>query len=428
MARKVWIAPAPIALIILIGACRFGLGAPAFAAENGTEILNRTDAVLRQISAIRGLPAKGPVERKLVSKETLRQSLLRRLDEEYPGDLFDAMRQLLVEMRLLRPRDDLREMLIRLATSELAGYYNPMDKTLYLADWIPADYQMPTLVHELTHVLQDQHYDLEGMVFHQPNDSDLASARMGLVEGEATAMMIWVANNGRKVDEVEYEKMIEEQTEKSYRETKVPRFLVESLFFPYRWGHPFVTIGTDRGGWKALDAVFRDPPDSSEQILHPEKYYERRERPVRFDATRIPELLGLSGWRLVHHDVNGEFSLHLWLGQFIADETARKAAEGWGGDVILLLRREGEAEPLLISINRWDTPADAEEFVAAYSKAVPKRFPDAKTKEKTGARRVWRTDRETLFIGRAGASTYFLEGPIDRPAVLGWPRAMEGVK
>jgi hypothetical protein len=85
---------------------------------------------------------------------------MKNLDDEItPADMH-ASEVTLKKLGLAPPDFQYRAFMIRLLTEQVAGYYEPKTRQFYLADWIDIDGQKPIMAHELTHALQDQHFNL----------------------------------------------------------------------------------------------------------------------------------------------------------------------------------------------------------------------------------------------------------------------------
>jgi hypothetical protein len=146
----------------------------------------------------------------------------------------------------------------------------------------------------------------------------------------------------------------------------IPRLLVRQLEFPYAEGLLFATALFQQGGWEAVDAAYASPPDSTEQVIHPEKYA-TREAPVAVEPDITPATLG-EGWSEAASDTVGELGIATWL-ESAGPTIARDASAGWGGDRVVLL--EGPDDAWLVDwITSWDSPADAEAFTAAASRRI----------------------------------------------------------
>ncbi len=152
----------------------------------------------------------------------------------------------------------------------------------------------------------------------------------------------------------------------------MPAILRETLLFPYQQGLAFVSTLAGSGGWPAVDRAYGRLPDSTEQILHPEKYL-AGEKPVAvpLDGAALAKAMG-AGWTSTPADTLGEFQLSTWLRENgVPALDAQAAAAGWGGDRIEYLRGPNGAYALAL-LTRWDTPKDASEFAAAATIAAKK--------------------------------------------------------
>jgi len=257
------------------------------------------------------------------------------------------------------------------------------------------------MAHELTHALQDQHFNLRRFEHWPKGDSDAELAAHALIEGDATlAMALYIANNPLRP--LAFLKSLGSTRLPSEELDKAPRALRETLLFPYQDGEKWVFILYKQGGWDRVSKAFTELPQSTEQILHPEKYF-AHEPPVRVTLPDIAPLLDRSSsseirgrrsevgqdlrtprppaWKRLDSDVNGEWGFYLILDQFLKSPAeSRRAAEGWGGDRFALY--EGpRGEAMLVSLSVWDTESDAREFFDAYVKRTELRYPDARSIE-----------------------------------------------
>ena len=150
---------------------------------------------------------------------------------------------------------------------------------------------------------------------------------------------------------------------------RTPAFLRELLLYPYTTGLSFVQAAQLRGGWEGVNDLYRRMPESTEQILHPEKYA-ANEAPSKVTLPDdLASLLG-SGWSVPLEDTFGELQLGIWLrGAGVAPATATAAAAGWGGDRLAVVEGPSGAWGVVIETT-WDTTADAVEFADASTLAV----------------------------------------------------------
>jgi hypothetical protein len=328
-------------------------------------------AIEPQVRAIRGLEAKAPVDPKVLDDAGIKKFVADSFKEDNPPEIIAANERMLKLMGLIEPDASLADLYIDLLGSQVAGLYSPDDKQLYVVSKSGAlgPSEKTTFAHEYTHALQDQNFDLSGMDLDQIGEGDRAIARLSLIEGDATLVMsLWQIDN---LSQAEIMQLLGESLDPEATRIlqEMPAALRETLLFPYTRGLTFTQGVQATGGWEAVNEAFANPPASTEQVLHPEKYT-AHEAPVKVDlpddlATRLGK-----GWTVGLEDTLGEFQLSLWLsdagGGTLAD--ANQAAAGWGGDRTAILDGPNGASAVVIA-TEWDSTADASEF-AAQARAV----------------------------------------------------------
>ena len=276
------------------------------------------------------------------------------------------------------------------------------------------------LTHELTHALQDQHFDLAKLsVGNRLSDAD--AARKALVEGDASLVMVAdLANlmpDEIPVMSVWLRKLLEDPKQFMAMTRgapgmaeldAAPPWIRDTLLFSYLQGASFCAALLEHGGQRLLDHAFTsDPPRSTEQILHPEKWYGGRDDPV---VIAWPEFgTELPGYSRAAAGQLGELGIRILLREGLNDaRRAAATAAGWGGDRFAVYRRhasgraarkgapgpgrglgaasDGDRESpdtLLAWIVEWDDEAAAGRFAGAMT-ALGAGW----TVERTAARRV----------------------------------------
>jgi hypothetical protein len=154
------------------------------------------------------------------------------------------------------------------------------------------------------------------------------------------------------------------QTDDSFLD-EYPPVLINNLAFPYVSGSRFVGELYRAGGFAAIDAAWANPPQSTEHILHPERY-RAGDAPQIVALAPLTDTLGV-GWQEIENNVMGEFFLREYLDQQLPTTTAARAALGWGGDRYAVYWNEATGGLVMALRAVWDTPADAAEFAAAYA-------------------------------------------------------------
>ena len=226
-------------------------------------------------------------------------------------------------LKLLDGGVDLEEAVDSLLGSAVAGFYDPEDDELVIRGTSARPSVRATLVHELTHALQDQHFEL-----HRPDlderDDEAGTGFQGLVEGDATRVEELYAQT-LPLDEQKRAQM-EEAAQAGGLDPSVPRVLLELIAFPYVVGPRFTEAVISAGGQARLDAAFASPPDTSEHLLHPDRFV-AGERSVAVEHPEPP-----AGREVIDEGVFGELGLILVLSKVLPQTVANQAAAGWGGD------------------------------------------------------------------------------------------------
>jgi hypothetical protein len=372
-----------------------------------------TEAVLKETSEIRQLPVLRPVKSGAQTRDEIEQMLIKNMDEDTTPEEMHASELTLKKLGLIPSEMQLRPFIISLLTEQVAGYYDPKAQQFYLADWIDLDGQKPVMAHELTHALQDQHFNLRRFDKWPKGDSDAELAAHALIEGDATLLMqYYILRNPMRA--LAFMRSIEQSgAGSSELIDKAPRALRESLLFPYQQGLEFVTQLYKRNGWTQVSRAFTELPQSTEQILHPEKYFVR-EAPVKVELPDVASALG-ANWKRVDYDVNGEWSYYLILDEFLKSKAeSKQAAAGWGGDRYAVYNEPQSGAVCITQLSAWDSEKDAQEFFDAYVKRTTARYneltPSGPTPEATAQRNAWQTAEGEVLMERRGSSVLIVEG------------------
>lgn len=318
----------------------------------------------REVIALRGLEARGPVTRTTIDEAELRRIVAEITEEEQPPELVAATERLYRGLRLMDGDRSLAAITRELLGEQIAGFYRTDTRELYVVSRSGGVgvAEKVTFAHEFTHALQDQHFPLDDLTADAATQGDRALARTALIEGDATLLMsLWSQEHLSFAELLQLVGLAIGPNQAGL--DGVPVIVRESLLFPYQVGLTFVMDLQLQGGWEAVNAAFAVPPDSTEQIIHPEKYAERDE-PVR---VQLPSDLAArigAGWTRSLDDTLGEFQLGVWLATGADATVARAAAAGWGGDRVQLLDGPDGRWAIILE-TAWDTDADAEEFAGA---------------------------------------------------------------
>lgn len=336
-------------------------------------------AVLPDLQTIRGFAFKEKVPVSVIDDKKAREYALARFKRMTPEAKIRSDQTVFRLLGLVPDDVDVLKSLLDVLEEQAGGFYDPGTKSFYLLDDMPKDMTALLTAHEMTHALEDQRYDIDGRIAKVLDDDDAAFALSAVVEGSATlAAAVYVSH------EIAAGTLGKEQISamndavKTERLKAMPDTLKRQLLGPYVLGMTFLArgnvAGLTRGFPKSdVDAAWTRPPRSSEQILHPDKYWnpERRDDPAR---VTIPSPRGRLGkdWKLAGSGVLGELTLGGLVGVAAPDMAAlasgggawtNAAASGWGGDRFELWTDGKDTVVLLLTV--WDTAADASEFADA---------------------------------------------------------------
>jgi len=350
--------------------------------------LERLSEELRPaIEELRGASFKRPVRVELADRERFRSYVAKRVDESSTREQRAADELIRKLLGMIPPEMDAERVQLDFLEQQVGGYYDPAEDAFYLMQGLSGGVARVILAHELVHALDDQLHDIDATKKRLPRDFDAQLAYHGVVEGNATGLMNrWMM---RQLGSLTADDM------DALRELSAagPKDAPEVLFVPtlasYLCGASFLVrsdnVATSQMKAAAvadIERAFREPPRSSEQLLHPEKYWDEAKR----DDPRTLELRAADlpdGWKLLREDVIGELEWALAL-RAPADRRGfdasnalallkrpytSQAATGWGGSRAALFA-QGESLALCVR-SVWDSEQDAQEFDEALRARLP---------------------------------------------------------
>jgi hypothetical protein len=424
------------------------------------------------VAALRGLPFRRAVASSPQTKEDFRLVVREEIGRELGPKKNAALSRALAHTGFLPRPIDFAATMEEAEATQVAAYYDPRtDQFHTVSASSDGDDREIVVAHELTHALQHQHFDLIAYDGGPDNEQHLSdderTARRFVVEGEATFVMFaYQSGSGSgaarsvgplqiagvrmsltmlaAIDYVEMLAMLRtgEGANKLDAEArasldalgKLPPLVAVSLVDPYIRGAFLVSEAWARGGWARVARLYRDPPRSTEQVLHPiEKLLDGRDPPIIVQlpapgpfATVVP---GVASEPLLQQTV-GELDWRCYFKTW-NDPDPDAAASGWGGGLLTVWDRDGK--PLAATATRWDTTADAEKFANAYRRSLARRFPRAR-RATDGAKRLrtparadkdasdsprektYRADGTAVVVARRGLDVDILDGA--RPAEI----------
>ncbi len=352
-----------IVVMAIITVSAIGLAIAYFATRPTWD--ERIEPLANQVARLRALEFEQPVRVEFITPDEFDAQVTddTELDEEERADL-DRTVALFRAVGLMQGDIDLHEASNALASSAVLAYYDSEDEVIRVSGTeLDASAQV-TLVHELTHALQDQHFDLDAMRedAHTPETNLALTA---LLEGDAMT----VQERYRATlpaddldDSIESNNEALEQLEAA----DVPDVLAAAMAFPYQFGPVFVMDLIAAGGYPAVNDAFADPPASDQHILYPVTYT-TREIIIDVDDPQLAD-----GETEFDRGEFGPLGLLLMLSERIDAGEAERAVAGWGGDSYVEFERDGTV--CVTTAIKGDTDADTDRLaqaLRAWSNAMP---------------------------------------------------------
>jgi hypothetical protein len=335
-------------------------------------------AIEGQVSTIRGLPALFEPDLHVLDHVALHQYLADEFERDYlPGER-EADQKLWVTLGLIKPTDDYVQLQLDLLTDQVVGVYDPDSTSLLVVGdqgaFGPAE--KITYAHEFNHALQDEYYDLNGIAPKHAQSNDRSLAVHGLIEGDAILLQtLWAQKN---LSQDELIQLVRSAAGSDESLARAPAILRAELLFPYTEGFNFVrqAFRDANNTYGNIDVLFKNPPESTAQVLHPDKY-RNRVHPLEIQLPDIAASLGGSS-RRVGSGVLGELDTRVLLEQWGSDHAdAVRIASGWTGDHWQLIDKDGRSA--IVFKSTWESAAAASDFFSAYARGLRTRFDSATT-------------------------------------------------
>jgi hypothetical protein len=408
--------------------------------------LGRVATIMPTLAKLRGLRFDREVPTRYQTTPEFQAFVRREIARELPPQRSKDLAAAFAQLGLLAKPIDIAAVEEQAMVTQAGAYYDPAAKAFFLVMVPDNELMLDTIsAHELTHALQDQHFNLTKYLPSDGSlDDDATTARRFVVEGDATFAMLIYALHGVIGDKLtpalitgvrgQIEQLASQDLDALKAQAKgqsaalgmmdgdiqksidamddIPPVVLVPLLDSYMKGALVALTAYEHGGWAGVDALYRAPPSSTEQVLHPAtKLFPTRDEPHRVVLARPadPELwgnvLGELGWKIY---------FELWK-----TPGAAEAAEGWGGDRYSVTRRkDGRLIARIATV--WDSATDATQFAAAYRASLAARFPGAPITDTgdAGADVVTaRPDGGKIFVRTIGARVFIVDGADDARAL-----------
>ncbi|MBI4835115.1 MAG: hypothetical protein HY811_09900 [Planctomycetes bacterium] len=317
----------------------------------------------RIVSRLRNMEFKDKVKIGFKNKKELKKKIVDDYQSEEWSKESANIQKALVKMGLIPSELDLNKFMVELLTEQIAGFYDPEAKELYLIEADEGEKMSPealqiemlfgvpytnfTGVHELTHALQDQNYNLRTLPMNSLENDDIATAVQALVEGDASYVMYDYLMQRIGRDLALFPDIIGNMDNVPLGGKDVfstaPNYIKEGLLFPYMQGLHFVLKVKSEYGWDMIDNMYEKRlPASTEQILHPEKYTSKEpDNPITVTLPDLTGFLPAEQYEKLFENVIGEFTLTILIKEYLPSIKNKQIAAGWGGDKFAVFEKKG---------------------------------------------------------------------------------------
>ncbi len=324
------------------------------------------DNITGQMVQLRGLSLVQPIPVEVKSRSQLQEEQQASLATDYPAHDQAVDMRVLVAFGLIDSNVNIGQLYASLYGEQVAGYYDSSTGDMVVvassssSELTASD--KATFAHETTHGLQDQHFDLSSFdEARLKGTSDESLAITSLIEGDATLAQLDYLLANPAVARA-YLEEINSGSMSNQVFDSAPAIISQTLILPYVQGEEFVQALYDKGGWAAVNDAYANPPTTTEQILHPEKYF-AGEQAIPVSLSDLAQGLG-AGWTTIDTDTMGEYQMSILLGGGpLKQSQVTQASEGWGGDAYTVCTSGNKT--VVAWASAWDTEKDAQQFARA---------------------------------------------------------------
>jgi hypothetical protein len=368
--------------------------------------------ITAELDRISGLRQLRPIDYERIPKAGVKAFLERRIQEALKPEQIRTEELALKKLGFVPPDFDLKKTIIDLLSEQAAAFYDLKKKKLFLIDGGADFLQHAALVHELAHALADQHFHLDKFVEAASQNDDSALARLAVVEGQATWLMseYLTRGGGQSLRDLPLlARLMARAGESSFGQfpmfDQAPLYLRVTLVFPYSQGMLFQQAVIEKRGRAAFTEVFRNPPLSTQQILHPEKYL-AGEQPLR---PPLPQIENQRAYKTVTDGALGELDHAVLIRQYAGEQESEALAPELRGGFFRLLESAGHRIVLLYA-SEWSGEQAARRFFAAYEKVLRGKWKACTFESRSPEALAGRGDDGYFLVRLQGARVTSVEG------------------
>ena len=401
-----------IKTVLLAAALVWGAAAADSSNPGGRQLCGEANQIAKELTEISGMALRRPVPCDFITREKINEFLQKRVKEVASPDEIRAEELTLKKFGLVPQDFDLAKNTVDLLTEQAAAFYDYDKKKLFITESTPSDSQEPVLAHELSHALADQNFNLARYIRKGRKSDDGSTARLAVMEGQATWIMseYLARKNGQSLKDTPALAAMMSNMSDSAGQYPVfegaPLYLRTTLVFPYTKGMMFQDAVFRHDGQQAFAEVFSRAPLSTQQVIHPEKYFANLKptEPEVPDPHLPHAYKGLVGGSL------GELEHGILLEQYAGKDRAGEIAPHWRGASFELLENKKAARVILLYAVEWDSEDSAREYFTAYRGVLAKKWKNLTVSSEAADSVTGTGDDGRFELRRKGAVVTSMEG------------------
>lgn len=369
------------------------------------------NVVLGELSGITGFKVRKQLPFELITRDQVNQYLKEQIRQSVKPDEIRAEEVTLKKFGFVPADFDLKKTTIDLLTEQAAAFYDYKRKKLFISDWATVNMRDVALIHELAHALADQNYSIQKFTDKGADDSEASLAREAVVEGQASWLMLEVGarRTGRTLaDPQTAHEFLDTSGDDQQSEypvfNKAPLYLRRTLMFPYDEGEKFQEAVFLHDGAEAFAKVFRDPPTSTAQIEHPERYFEHTPLATPDLPKPVKHAKGF-----VTGDM-GELETRILLEQYVGREKADELGPKLKGADYRIDEIKAEHRMTLDYASEWASEDAAREYFDAYKTVLRGKWKTIDPSDDKPDRFAGKSDDGYFSVTRTGNTVLSREG------------------
>jgi len=369
--------------------------------------------ISRALSTITGLPLRHPVPCALIGKDQVNAFLKKRMKEVASPEDIRGEELTLKKFGLVPADYDLAARTVDLLTEQAAAFYDYNKRKLFLTGSPVEESEDAVLAHELAHALADQNFNLARYIKQGNKNDDGATARLAVMEGQAT----WLMNEyaARRMGQTLLGNQALAGSMAGIADSgggqfpvfeNAPLYLRRSLVFPYTKGMIFQGAVVERYHQRGFAEVFANPPVSTQQIFHPDKYFAK----VTPTEPALPDPRLPRSYRGLIRGTMGELEHGILIEQYAGNAEAEAIAPHWRGSTFELRENRQAGRVVLLYAVEWDDEASAVRYFNLYRQVLSKKWKRITVDAESAGRVSGSGDDGHFELRRAGTIVTSVEG------------------